>query len=56
MQWFGHVYHLPNSSHVKIAYKEDKEDFVGKQLKGRPLNRWCNQLKADAGLPLPIVE
>ena len=35
MQWFGHVCCLPNSNHVKIAYKEG---FVEKCPKGRPLN------------------
>ena len=49
MQWFGHVYRLPNSSHVKIAYEEG---FVAVRPKGRPPNDWCIQLKADTGLSL----
>ena len=29
-----------------------QKNFVGKRPKGRPLNRWCNKLKANTDLPL----
>ena len=53
MKWFGHVCRLPSSSYVKTAFKKD---FVGKRPRGRPPNRWCDQLKIDTGLPLLTAE
>ena len=53
MKWFGHVVHLPQNSYVSIAYKQD---FLIKRPKGRPPERWSDQLRNDTGLPLLTAE
>ena len=49
LNWFGHVVRRGENSHVYRAYKED---FPGKRPRGRPPNRWKDQIRKDLDLPL----
>ena len=53
LRWFGHVCHMQRDNIVRQAYKQD---FKEQQKRGRPLKRWCDQIRNDTGFPLLTAE
>ena len=53
LSWFGHVCRMQRYNIVRRAYKQD---FRGQWKRGRPLNKWSDQIRNDTGLPLLTAE
>ena len=54
MNWFGYVNSRDDTSHVRRCYKEE---FPGKQSRGRPRKRQSDQIKdEECGIPLLTIE